>query len=100
MRHANGCDLRPASGIYSQVAGRSRSRHSELPHEPDLHLEPLTELLLDRALGVGDKGTDIGGGGVAEVDHDVGVDVGDLRVADAEALEAALVDEAAGADPL
>ena len=37
-------------------------------------------------------------GGVAEVHHDVRVHVRDLRVADAMAFEAALINEPAGAD--
>src|SRR5512132_2125905 len=41
----------------------------------------------------------VGGRRVTEVDHDVGVDVRDLCIAHAMALETALIDKTAGADP-
>src|SRR5215216_5201694 len=47
-----------------------------------------------------DERTNIPRGRVAEVDHDVRVDVGDLSVADAKALEPALVDQTARANAL
>jgi zinc protease len=47
-----------------------------------------------------DQRNDVSAGRASEVDHDVGVDVGNLRVANAKSLESALVDKPAGTDAL
>src|SRR5437899_650521 len=70
----------------------------EFADEPDLWLEVLIELLAHFRPSRIDQLTHVGGGGVAEVDHDVGVHVGDLRIAHAKSLQSTLVDEASGAD--
>ena len=44
--------------------------------------------------------TNVGSGSVAEVHEDVGVNVRDLRITNAETLESALIDESAGADAI
>src|SRR5271165_2759321 len=43
---------------------------------------------------VGDERKHVGGGGVADVDEEIGVAVADLRVADAEALETKIINHA------
>ncbi len=58
----------------------------------------LAELGFDSALRMRNERMYVGCGGATEVHHDVGVDMGNLRAADAKSLEAALVDEPAGAD--
>ena len=58
------------------------------------------ELLAHHGLRVPDQRDDVSARRMAEVHHDVGVDVRDLGVADAKALEPALIDEPAGADAL
>src|SRR5687768_1827391 len=77
-----------------------REAVSELTDEPDLRLQPVPEPFLDGPLREGDQLADVLRRGGAEVDHDVRVDVGDLRVADAVALEPALVDQPSRADAL
>src|SRR5512144_580363 len=58
----------------------------------------MPELLLYCALSQRDQRSHVGRGRAAEVDDDVGVEVGDLRTADRRSLEAALIDQSAGAD--
>src|SRR5215212_10691569 len=60
----------------------------------------MTVGLAHGGLRMPDQRDHVGRGRVTEVDHDVRVDVRDLGVPDAEPLEAALIDESAGADPL
>src|SRR5438128_1651809 len=57
-----------------------------------------TALLFYGFLRDADQLADIGGRCAAEVDHDVRVDMGDLRAANAISLESALIDEPSSAD--
>src|SRR4029079_12662728 len=70
----------------------------EFAGDPDLGLERVAQLLAYRGLRVPDQRDDVRGRRMTEVHHDVGVNVRDLGVADAIALEPALVDEPAGPD--
>ncbi len=94
---------------YSRVPPRSPASstrtlvepdRSELANEADLGLQPVAELRLDGRLCDPDQLADIRGRRMPEVQHDVRVHVGDLGVAVPEALQPALINEAAGADSL
>jgi len=56
--------------------------------------------LLDLLLGNRDQLTNVFRGGVSQIDHDVRMNVRDLRVAVAKTLQPDLIDEAAGSDAL
>src|SRR5690606_18948646 len=73
---------------------------SELPDQADLGLQLVTELAAHRLLREVHEPADLGRGGAAQVDDDVGVLVEDPRAAVDVALEAALIDEPARADAL
>jgi hypothetical protein len=64
----------------------------ELPDHPDLGLQPLLKSVLNGTLSVSDQSAYVSSGGAAEIHHDVCVDVRDLRSADPETLQSALVD--------
>ena len=82
----------------SSADSARRSEILEFADEPDLRLEVHAALSLDGVLRDADQLANVLRGGVAQIHHDVRVDVRDLRVADAKSLEPALVDEPAGAD--
>src|SRR5687768_11000748 len=71
---------------------------SELADEADLGLQAMARALLDHLLDMDDQGADVGGRGATRIDQDVGMAGGDHGASDAGPLEAALVDQAAGAD--
>src|SRR5690606_2259712 len=73
---------------------------SELPDEADLGNELLSELLLHLPLCQRDQRADIRRRRASQVHDDIGMQVGDLRAADPRTLEATLVHQAAGANPL
>src|SRR3954453_836354 len=66
---------------------------SEFPDEPNLRLQPLTELLEHALLGVCDERANIASRRVPKVHHDIRVDVRNLRVANAKSLQATLVNQ-------
>jgi len=79
--------------------GRSRqaNRWSALKFsdKADLRLEPYAELLFDSVLSDRDELAYVPGGRASEIHHDIGMNVGDLRIAVSESLESALIDEPA-----
>src|SRR5699024_11648770 len=79
-------------------AGRNGFDRGEFADEGDFRGQAVAGLLFHGVLDVPDQRADVGGGGVAAVDDDVGVSRRDLGTAVLQALEAALVDQAAGAD--
>src|SRR5438874_852907 len=76
-----------------------RMQRLEFADEADFRLQVLVELLPNFGTRSVDQLSNVGGGGVTEIDHDVGVHVGDLCVTDAKPLQAALIDQSSGADP-
>ena len=72
----------------------------EFADKSNLGLETHSELLLDCVLRDDNQLANIASGRLAEVDHDVGVNVRDLGIAMAESLEPALVDETASSHSL
>ena len=73
---------------------------SELPDEPDFHLQLVPKPRLYRLLRVRDHRPHIRRGGVSQVDENVGVNVRNLCIANAKALEAALIDQSTGTHTL
>lgn len=71
---------------------------SKLADKTDLDLEVLVELLPYLGLRDCDQLTDIFRGCFAEIYHDVGMDVRDLRIAVTKTLQSNLVDQAAGSN--
>src|SRR4051812_32413782 len=58
----------------------------------------MPKALLHRSLRMANESDHVSAGRPIKIDHDVGVDVGDLRVAKSIALQAALIDEATCSD--
>ncbi len=73
---------------------------SELADKAYLNFQMVTESLLHFVLGNRDQLANVFRRCVSQIDHDVRVNVRDLRVAMAETLQADLVDETPGADAL
>ena len=73
---------------------------SELADKADFRFEMLAVLIGDASLDFGNQRPDLGSRGRTEVDHDVRVQVRNLRVTHTEAFQPALIDQAAGSDIL
>lgn len=72
----------------------------ELAYEADLRIEVVTKSLTNRILRIAYQCAYVGRRSVAEIHDDVGVNVGNLRVACPMTFESALIDQASGADTL
>ena len=84
----------------SVLSSYRRLDWSELANEPYFDLQMVAKSLLHLLLGNRDQLANVFSGGLSQIDHDVRVNVRNLRVTVAETLQSDLIDQTPGTDTL